>query len=323
MLKREHIKSLEDIAIIFEAVTGSQSRGLSTESSDIDVKGIFLPKPEHLFQLSSPKESITRHNPDIEYHHLRKFIELASLKSNPTILEMLFVDDSFILKKHPIMDILLNEKEQFLTLHAYNSFVCYAREQLMRIKNGHLDTSAEENEIHLKYVLETMLENDELLKQFPSLKKEMLPNISTVRFVDGRLDFVKVSGSFSEINLLEYKSMLSQLEQTVKTYKNIGKRNNKASDERLFKHAAHLVTLLKMGIEILQGKGLNVLRTADRNELLAIRNGAYSFEELYRYSDDLFAEIDSAKKESTLPPHYSREKADDLYRRMMKAYYNF
>lgn len=323
MLKREQIKSLDEINVIFQAVTGSQSRGLATATSDTDIKGAFLPKAQNLFQLAPPKESITAHEPDVEYHHLRKFIELASLKANPTILEMLFVDEQFIQYKHPVMDILLEEKEQFLTLQTYNSFVCYAREQLMRIKNGNLDTSEKENEIHLKYVLDSMLNNDELLLQFPSLTKEMLPNISNIRFTNGKLDIVSISGSFSEINLLEYKSMLTQLEQTVKQYKSLGKRNNKASEARLFKHAAHLVTLLTMGIEVLQGKGLNVLRTADRDELLAIRNGKYSFEELYHYADELFLEIDSVKKDSKLPKQYSRQKADDLYKRMMTSYYGF
>lgn len=54
------------------------------------------------------------------------------------------------------------------------------------------------------------------------------------------------------------------------------------------KHAGHLIRLMLMGIEILEGKGVNVKRD-DAVYLRNIRNGCYSYEELA----ELFEELDS------------------------------
>ena len=45
------------------------------------------------------------------------------------------------------------------------------------------------------------------------------------------------------------------------------------------KHAMHTIRLLKMGLEILNGKGV-IVKRPDREELLDIRNGGWSLEQI-------------------------------------------
>lgn len=61
-----------------------------------------------------------------------------------------------------------------------------------------------------------------------------------------------------------------------------------------------------MGKEILEGKGINTFREADREYLLKIRNGEYTYEEIFAMVDKHEAEFQYAKENSPLPdkPNY-------------------
>jgi hypothetical protein len=56
------------------------------------------------------------------------------------------------------------------------------------------------------------------------------------------------------------------------------------------KHASHLVRLLRMGFEILRTGKVNVQRS-DAQELLAIRNGAWSYDEIMKFAEEKEAEM--------------------------------
>lgn len=79
------------------------------------------------------------------------------------------------------------------------------------------------------------------------------------------------------------------------------------------KHAMHLIRLMRMGIEALTDGELNV-RRRDAEELLSIRNGALSFDELEALTDGLQQEIQQAAKVTTLPSDVDREGVDGMFR---------
>jgi predicted nucleotidyltransferase len=66
------------------------------------------------------------------------------------------------------------------------------------------------------------------------------------------------------------------------------------------KNAAHLVRLLRMGIEFLKDGELHVQRE-DATQLLEIKRGEWSLEQITKESDRLFAESEQAYLNSTLP----------------------
>ncbi len=63
----------------------------------------------------------------------------------------------------------------------------------------------------------------------------------------------------------------------------------------------HTFRLLHMALEILSGKGLLVNRSHDREELLKIKSGAYSYEELLDRANRLILEIEAAGSGCNLP----------------------
>lgn len=66
------------------------------------------------------------------------------------------------------------------------------------------------------------------------------------------------------------------------------------------KHAMHLVRLLRMGYEALT-EGLVRVRRPDAQELLSIRNGAWSYEQVIEYAEFMKEEVDKAVKLKNLP----------------------
>ncbi len=80
--------------------------------------------------------------------------------------------------------------------------------------------------------------------------------------------------------------------------------NNKNNS---MKHAMHLIRLLKMGAEILRFGTVQTYRP-DRAELLKVKKGEYSMEEINNWAKSLGEDLEEAFKETSLPdkPNYNQ-----------------
>ena len=116
--------------IILEAICGSHAYGLDTPESDIDLKGIFVAPTQEILSLRKPNETIDKTNPDICYHEVEKFMRLA-MKGNPTILEMLFLDEYKILTDEARL--LIENRQYFLNNVIYKSYGGYVIAQARKL----------------------------------------------------------------------------------------------------------------------------------------------------------------------------------------------
>jgi hypothetical protein len=66
------------------------------------------------------------------------------------------------------------------------------------------------------------------------------------------------------------------------------------------KSAMNMVRIVRMGIEILRSEGV-VVKRPDAEELLGIRNGAWTWGQVAEYATSAFVELDKALAESELP----------------------
>jgi len=110
-----------------------------------------------------------------------------------------------------------------------------------------------------------------------------------------------------------YKARLREYKQ----YQNWKKTRNPARAELEAKYgfdsknAMHLVRLLKMSSEILK-EGKVVVKRPDADELLAIRNGAWSFDEMMEWSEKQHKELDEIYENKTyVVPYKPNRKAID------------
>jgi hypothetical protein len=119
--------------IIYRCVVGSRAFGLATETSDDDVRGIYLPTAERhwsLFQLPEQLE-FSSDGRDEVYWELEKFLRLA-LKANPNVLETLWTP--LVLEADETAHELLQLRHAFLSKHLYKTYSGYVLSQFRRMQ---------------------------------------------------------------------------------------------------------------------------------------------------------------------------------------------
>jgi hypothetical protein len=130
--------------IILKGITGSKAYGLDTPTSDTDIKGIFVAPTQDILGIFNVKETIDRTDPDECYHEVGKFIKLA-LKANPTVLELLYLDDYLEITSFGQM--LIDNRHHFLSKTIYHSYGGYAISQARKL-NARNNGIFNEDELH-------------------------------------------------------------------------------------------------------------------------------------------------------------------------------
>jgi predicted nucleotidyltransferase len=125
----------------------------------------------------------------------------------------------------------------------------------------------------------------------------------------------------------KYKAALTEWQQYQHWVKTRNPERAALEKEHGFdtKHGAHLVRLLRMGSEILTTGQVHVWRGGpegpnDREELLAIRAGAWSYEKLIEWSENLDAEMRRIyqDREYTIPKAPRRKRIDALCQELVE-----
>lgn len=120
--------------LLYKYIRGSHAYGLNTETSDIDEGGIFIAPKEIINGLPERYISqISDERHDTVWYEVGRYLELLT-KSNPTMLESLFVPDRCILYKHPIMDKIIEKRDIFITKDAVKSIFGYAKSQIEKAR---------------------------------------------------------------------------------------------------------------------------------------------------------------------------------------------
>ena len=87
------------------------------------------------------------------------------------------------------------------------------------------------------------------------------------------------------------------------------------------KNMCHCVRLLTMAKEISEGKGFNLWRTDDRDFLMGIKNGDYTYEYLIEYAEKLLADVNESLPKSDLPDEVDKDFVNNLMVECRKSYY--
>jgi predicted nucleotidyltransferase len=97
----------------------------------------------------------------------------------------------------------------------------------------------------------------------------------------------------------------------------VEKRNQKRYSKAVeagynHKNMCHCVRLLTMAKEVSEGKGFNLWRTDDRDFLMGIKNGDYTYEYLIDYAERLLADVNENMPKSNLPDEVDKDFVNDL-----------
>ena len=298
--------------LILLGLVGSHAYGTQTETSDLDVRGIALNKKNEI--LTNQKfEQFVNEETDTTIYAFNKMITLLS-NCNPNTIELMGLNPEHYLYIHPIGQELLDNKKLFLSKKAAHSFGGYATAQLRRLDNKSARLLGQEQREH--HILNSILNAKDTFPEKYFYYQE--DNIDL--YVDKAVQEGYDSEVFMDIHLHHYplrdwKSMWSEMNNIVKDYSKIGKRNSRAIEHnKLGKHMMHLIRLYLMALDIFEKEEIIKYRENDLSFLMDIRNGKYLTDErqptkeFYEIVDDFEKRLLYAKENTSLPdvPDYKK-----------------
>lgn len=274
---------LEDIFLILKVVGGSRAYKTNTATSDYDYRGIAIPPIDYFLGLRSFEQTGKLDDKEDEViYDIRKFFKLA-MENNPNILEILYTNPEDIIFVNDYGQMILDERDIFLSKRAHNAFKGYALNQYHRMRKHH--------EWHSNP-----------------------PDEPDAVSYNGHWD--NESGAWKFINSSDkerYKSDRQKYEQYLKWRED--RNPERAELEKMHgydtKHAMHLFRLLQMGTEMLRGNGVNVARP-NSEWLLQVRNGRYTYDQMMELMLEWIQDLDESLAYSPLPDHPDFNKANDL-----------
>jgi hypothetical protein len=334
--------------LIFKCISGSRAYGISGPDSDTDIRGLFIAPKEYHLGAFKHIEHIQGYEigDDAEFFELNKFVTLAAA-CNPSIVEYLYTDEENILFTSEAYRKLRENRHLFLSKKARFSYSGYAIAQLKKLKSRDKWISNPQPEIppsinqFCTFISRegesTKLDNEswDLFSRKWFLVKTRGQYVFRVYghkdFTPGFMSEDGQNFSFFDIDqkILNEKNahfhgvLVGSLEEykeafdNWKNYWNWKKNRNekRAKLEEICgydsKNAVHLVRLMKMCKEILT-EGKVIIKRPDAEELIDIRNGKISYEELIKWAEEKDKELDILYEKSDLRHSADIEEIDKL-----------
>jgi hypothetical protein len=119
------------VDIMATLVAGSHAYGTNNMHSDVDKRGIFVPRLSEIISLVPVKEQIEISGEDTVYYSLPRFMQLAT-GANPNIIELLFPPHDTIEYADERFDLLTQNAHLFVSKRVANTFIGYAKSQIHR-----------------------------------------------------------------------------------------------------------------------------------------------------------------------------------------------
>ncbi|MDZ7962108.1 MAG: nucleotidyltransferase domain-containing protein [Aulosira sp. DedQUE10] len=285
-------------------------------------------------------------NKDTVIYELRKILQLLA-GANPNVLELLWLHNYPVLTS--VGQHLINHKQLFLTKKVKHTYSGYAFAQIKKMETHRkwllnppqkkpipLDFGIEDElplikddlNAFLEYLyllirgrIEFLEEAEQLYQLLTAdidfkgvLKQYTLPDETleyTQNLTNSRKDFIRLlqKSQNYQIALREWKAYLSWQEN-----RNPARAEMERKSGFDLKHGMHCIRLLRSGLEILQRGEIIVDRriAGDIEDLRAILQGVYSYEQVMKMAEELVASMEIAYTQSTLPHKPDLERINEL-----------
>lgn len=291
-------------------------------------------------------------------YELGKFVHLAT-QCNPNILDVLFCRDEDVRVITEYGEVLRDHRDMVISAKAKHTFSGYATSQLKRIKSHKkwlMDPPTrcpERADFGLPE--RTVIPKDQLAAIHAAIQKKMdtweldLSGVdpATSVYVRNQIETVlaeitvhsdvrwfaaarAIGLNDSMIEILEVERKYLAAKRNWNQYQNWKKTRNKdraaleAKHGYDTKHASHLVRLFRMGLEIMTTGKVNVWRgNIDADELLAIRAGAWKYDQLIEFAEAKDKELNDRYRsgEYVIPKNPNRKDLDYIVCNLIREYH--
>jgi uncharacterized protein len=340
--------------IIFECISGSRAYGLQLPGSDTDIKGVFI-LPQNLLYGLHYTEQINNESNDVVFYELKRFIELLG-KNNPNIIELLGTPTDCMLHRDASMDLL--DPAKLLSKLCKNSFANYAFSQIKKAKglNKKIFNPIEKERKSVLDFCHVTLTNGTLsltdwLRQHGYRQEDCgLVKLNHMRDLYALYYDDTGSGQYKGIvrkenaNEVTYSSIPKDTAPKTFLYFNkdgysvyckdykaywtwVEERNDVRYENTLehgknydAKNMMHVFRLLNMAEEIALGKGI-ITRRPDREALLEVRKGTFSYDELMERAEIQLERIEMLYETAALPEAPNADALEALLVKMRHAFY--
>ena len=284
--------------ILFQALRGSHSRGMATPESDLDQIQVYVAELEYYFGFDNKNaHHLENGKDDIISYEAGKYVRLL-LGGNPNVMESLWVDDKYVSVQDPSFGLLRDNKHLFISKEIQKTFCGYARGQVDRMVSLDKETIQ-----RFEYLESILMEYDVNMKELNLNQEKRTLKINYNSF-SGSL----VSGTLQDV-LNEYLKIKSK-------YFSGGRLGAKRKEliKRLgfdTKDAMMMILLYKQCYEMLTEGVLKVSRE-DKEDLLQIRNGEFSLEEVKNMGKDWDEKCLTALEKCKLPDKPDKKLAERI-----------
>lgn len=296
--------------IILLGLGGSYSYGTNNEDSDLDVRGCALNLKAEILT-NKNFEQFVNEETDTVIYSFNKLIALLS-NVNPNTIEMLGLKPEHYLYVSPIGQELLNNRKMFLSKKAVHSFGGYANQQLYRLQQKSASQLKQSDlEEHILKTLEHM--RTDFSSRYSNVPDDGI-NLYIDRAIQEGFDTeIFMDVKLSHYPLRDYCGLWAELQNAVKAYGKVGRRNEKAiAHNKIGKHSMHLIRLYMMCLDLLEKEEIVTYREKEHDLLMDIRNGKYldsndkPTPEFFEMVNEYEKRLDYAKANTSLPdePNY-------------------
>lgn len=331
--------------ILLESISGSRSFGLATENSDTDIRGVYYLPKEDFFGLNYIPQ-ISNETNDITYYEIGRFVELLQ-KNNPNILEVLASPEDCILQKNPLMELL--KPEDFLSKLCKDTFAGYAISQIKKAKGLNkkiLNPIDKERKSILDfcYVLHNqgsvplkkwLSENGKTQEKFGLVSIDNTKGMFALFYNEsGDLNYKGIIQD-EEANQVSVSSVPKEEKPVAYLFCNLDAYSTYCKDYREYwkwvsernedrynvnqhhgqnydsKNMMHTIRLLQSCEQIFKTNSLQI-RVENRDELLDIKAGNWSYEAVMQKAEDLIQSIEHYHSISSLPDVPDLEKTTKI-----------
>lgn len=238
--------------ILFLTLSGSHAYGTNVEGSDIDIRGV-AGSPE-ILGFNHFEQAIDNRTDTVIYA-VNKFVSLLA-QGNPNIIELLGNDPELYVNMTPEGQMLLDNRELFLTRRIAYSYGGFANDQLRRLQMGLLRNGASPEAFKNKF------EKRSLERSITGWGKDNIFEISISEDTDeeGKHPLL-ISCSLNDYPVTSLKSLLKSLTTTINQYEQPQHPKAQKDAAHINKHAMHIVRLYYTAFDILEKARLSLTET--------------------------------------------------------------